>query len=133
MNLKLVLRTYSALRQLTDDETALLETLRGMTDAERELTVETLSPQVKPTKKAGKKAAGKSRRAASLANQIQARALDGGVSKMRCDALVDDNGGEMLCGQYADHNIHHLATAAGYHEFTAAKDGNYEAQVVGGD
>lgn len=55
MNIKLVLSTYSKLRQLTDDETALLETLRRMTDTERELLVETLSPQ----KQAGKKTARK--------------------------------------------------------------------------
>ena len=40
MNFKLVLKVYSQLRQLTDDESALLNTLRGMTDAEREMTVE---------------------------------------------------------------------------------------------
>lgn len=47
MNYKLVLKTYSQLRQLTDDETALLNTLRGMNDAERELLAETLGPAVK--------------------------------------------------------------------------------------
>jgi hypothetical protein len=45
MNLKAVLRTYSLLRQLTDDETALLQTLRGMSDTERELRVESLQPE----------------------------------------------------------------------------------------
>ena len=32
MNIRNVLRTYSLLRQLTDDESALLETLRNATD-----------------------------------------------------------------------------------------------------
>jgi hypothetical protein len=50
LNLKAVLRTYALLRQLTDDETALLNTLRGMSDGERELLVESLEP-VKATRK----------------------------------------------------------------------------------
>lgn len=47
MNFKLVLKTYSQLRQLSDDEAALLATLRAMSDSERELLVESLSPPVK--------------------------------------------------------------------------------------
>lgn len=45
MNIKSVLRVYGQLRNLTDDETALLETLRAFTDAEREAFVEALQPQ----------------------------------------------------------------------------------------
>lgn len=45
MNLRNVLRTYVLLRQLTSDESALLETLRGMNDTERELLVESLAPE----------------------------------------------------------------------------------------
>lgn len=52
MNWKLVLKIYGNLRQLTDDESALLNTLRAMNDTERELLVESLQPQ----KSAGKKA-----------------------------------------------------------------------------
>lgn len=134
MNLKLVLRTYSALRQLTDDETALLETLRSMTDAERELTVETLSPQVKSTKKAGKKGAGKSRRGQSLSETVkgnlQRREPTIGGFADDVDYLADKCS---KCPYGSDHNIHHLATAAGYHEFTAAKDDNYEMQTAAGD
>lgn len=72
MNIRNVLKTYSLLRTLSDDETALLNTLRGMTETERELTIETLSPT--PQKKAAKKSskAGKSSRASSLQAQIQA-------------------------------------------------------------
>lgn len=51
MNLRNVLRAYSHLRQLTDDESALLETLRAMNDSERELLVESL--QDKPVTKKG--------------------------------------------------------------------------------
>lgn len=51
MNIRTVLRTYSLLRQLTDDETALLETLRSLTDSDREQLVESLAP-AKTTKKA---------------------------------------------------------------------------------
>lgn len=51
MNLKVVLRTYGLLRQLADDETALLETLRSLTDSDREQLVESLAP-AKATKKA---------------------------------------------------------------------------------
>src|SRR4026207_2537578 len=58
MNLKTVLRTYALLRQLTDDETALLNTLRGMSDSERELLMESLQPGTGTgKKKVGKKTA----------------------------------------------------------------------------
>lgn len=74
MNIRNVLKTYSLLRSLTDDESALLTTLRSMNDTERELLVESLAPS-KGTKKASKKAvkgASKSARASSLQQQIQA-------------------------------------------------------------
>jgi hypothetical protein len=45
------------LRSLTDDESALLETLRAMNDSERELLVESLSPNKPTTKKPAKKPA----------------------------------------------------------------------------
>lgn len=75
MNIRNILKAYSLLRSLTDDESALLATLRSLNDTERELLVESLSPSVKSTKKAGKKAgkgASKSARASSLQQQIQA-------------------------------------------------------------
>lgn len=57
MDFKRVLKVYSLQRQLTDDETALLNTLRGMTDAERELLAESLGPpaKAKSTKPSTKK------------------------------------------------------------------------------
>lgn len=74
MNLRNVLSAYSKLRQLTDDESALLETLRGLNDAERELLVESLSPASKGAKKPGKKGsskpASKSSRASGMAAAI---------------------------------------------------------------
>lgn len=51
MNIRNVLRTYSLLRQLTDDETALLETLRSMSDTDRESLVVALQPEKPATKK----------------------------------------------------------------------------------
>lgn len=53
MNLRNVLKTYSLLRTLNDDETALLNTLRGMNEGERELLIEGLSPEKKLSKKTG--------------------------------------------------------------------------------
>jgi len=69
MNLRNVLRTYGLLRQLSDDETALLTTLRSMSDSERELLVESLQPQKVVKKRRAR--SGKSQRAASLAEQIK--------------------------------------------------------------
>lgn len=117
MSLRQVLTIYNAERQLNDDETALLNTLRKMTDAERGMFVEGLSD--KPQKKSNKKSsvASKSRRASSLAQQIQTvnkPALDGGVSKMRC--VVEG------CGEYADNPVHDsLMGYAGYHEFDSGQ------------
>jgi hypothetical protein len=51
MQIRNVLKVYSLLRNFTDDETALLETLRSLTDSDREQLVESLAP-VKVTKKA---------------------------------------------------------------------------------
>lgn len=67
MNIRNVLRTYGLLRQLTDDESALLTTLRGMSDSERDLLVESLAPA---KAKAKRKAGTKSRRASALGEQI---------------------------------------------------------------
>lgn len=126
MNLKLVLRTYSNLRQLTDDETALLETLRAMNDGEREMLVESLSPQ--PQKKSSKKAAGsgKSKRAAELGDTIRSRTQQKPTtmtsdidifSDERCQFIRADG---KPCKLLPDHNIHHLATANEYHPFVSS-------------
>lgn len=126
MNYRAILKVYSAERRLTDDETAFLNTLRAMNDSERELLVESLSPE-KPVSRARKKPAGKkSARAASLSEKIQGTAgpksIDGGVSKMRC---VQEG-----CGEYADNPIHDsLMGYRGYHEF----DSGQQAATVSGD
>lgn len=89
MNIRQVLRTYSLLRQLTDDESALLETLRGLNDAERESLVVALSPDKVATKRASKKSsrsASKSPRAQSLSGVIQR------TPKMRTNNNDDEDG-----------------------------------------
>lgn len=110
MNLKTVLRTYSLLRQLTEDETALLNTLRGMNDGERELLVESLSPQ-KGTGKGIKKrkpATSKSSRAQSLATAIQQ------TPKSQIVGACDK------CAQPQDYGVHDpTAGYSSYHEFVA--------------
>jgi hypothetical protein len=69
MNFKLVLKAYSTLRQLTDDESALLATLRGMSEPEREALVVAMQPErtTAGRKKATKKTGGKSPRASAMA------------------------------------------------------------------
>jgi hypothetical protein len=57
VNFKLVLKAYSILRQLADDESALLDTLRTLTDTDRDLLVESLGPVKSATKKSTKKPA----------------------------------------------------------------------------
>lgn len=128
MNLRNVLRAYSLLRVLNDDETALLETLRAANDNERQLIAEAMSD--KPQKKAGKKSAGRggrSKRGESLQQQIQTArpSLDGGVSKMRCSREG--------CGEYADHNKHHLTTDPDYHEFQPVAASTARGRDTGGD
>lgn len=128
MSLRQVLTIYNTERQLSDDETALLNTLRKMTDAERGMFVEGLAD--KSQKKAGKKGAskssGKSARASSLQQQISsgnsgrspiqppaaATVLDDDT--VRCQFIRRD---AAPCHLLPDHNVHHLESAAEYHEF----------------
>lgn len=133
MNIKLVLSTYSKLRQLTDDETALLETLRRLNDSEREALVTTMQPQKPTTKKAGKKAS-KSTRATGMQAQLnknmaqQRQAKDDGAC-----TYVLENGS--VCNTGDSNPIHDKSFGyTGYHPFTgSAKDNNYQAQTaVGG-
>ena len=126
MNIRNVLKVYGLLRQFSDDEAALLQTLRSLTEAEQQQMMEALGPQVK--RKVAKKVVSKSPRANSLQRQIQTRALDGGVSKMRCVYHADGGSDPVACGQYADANIHHLLTDESYHEFIGA-----QAQAASGD
>jgi len=137
LNLRNVLRTYSLLRALTDDESALLETLRGMNDTERELLVETLVPGKMVTKKAVKKGAGKSQRASGMAETLK-KNLD---SQRRVAKSPDDNDpnehcqkefdGGFVCDEAADANVHHLRGATGYHEFEVGELGVPKIVQVG--
>lgn len=137
MSLRQVLTIYNAERQLSDDETALLNTLRKMTDAERGMFVEGLTD--KSQKKAGKKSASKSgskssrasgmasaisrslesSRKATVANdddefkrKVQEVVLDDDT--VRCQFTRADN---RPCHLLPDHNIHHLESATEYHPF----------------
>lgn len=143
MNIRNVLRTYSLLRQLTDDESALLETLRNATEAEREMLVETLAPQKLTAKRAGKKLASKGASKSSRASGMAAaltRSLEQQrqVTKTANDADdTDPNAhcrkefaGGLICDEPADANVHHLRGATGYHEFDVGKS---SASAASGD
>jgi hypothetical protein len=118
MNIRNVLRAYSLLHQLTDDESALLETLRGLSENERDLLVESLQPE-KVVKKAAKKEASKSQRASGMAAAIkkslesQKRVTDNG----KCTFVFTDN---QVCLAREDDPIHDQSFGyAGYHPFVA--------------
>lgn len=167
MNLRNVLRVYSLMRQFDDDESALLNTLRSLSDPERELLVESLSPsQKKAGKKSASKSPGKSAHASSLESTIKARGNGLCVAELtstgkpcgmarphviHSDHNQDVNAHNFLsaarlqeqqnptvggfaddtddtrcqftradsrpCHLLPDHNIHHLESAAEYHEF----------------
>lgn len=147
MNLRNVLRAYSLLRQLSDDEAALLNILRALNDNDREQLVASMSD--KPQKKAGKKAAGgggkssKSARASGMA-----KTLNDNLSQRRqetIDDVVERDTGEPArchftrangnpCKLLPDHNIHHMTTANEYHEFQSASTttGKSDAQGAAG-
>lgn len=69
-----------------------------------------------PAKKKRKRS--KSPRAASLATAIGSRALEGGVSKMRCTHVAEDGDDPTACGEYTSNPIHdEKAGYGGYHPF----------------
>lgn len=136
MNLRNVLRTYALLRSLTDDESALLETLRKLNDTERELLVGSLSPGRVVGKKAAKKSSAKSPRASGMAKTIgdNLRQKRGAPPPLDLDHDPNDHcqkqfDGGFVCDEPADANVHHLRGATGYHEFDAGK---LSAQGAGG-
>jgi len=108
MNLRNVLRTYALLRSLTDDESALLETLRQLSESERELLVESLSPGKVTGKKAAKKSSSKSPRAASLAATIKNNVNAG--SGQRAEPIC------ATCGNVEDF-ADHSQPSPHYHKF----------------
>ena len=122
MNLKMVLRTYGLLRQLTDDETALLETLRNLTDSDKEQLVESLAPaKVAVKKRVRKPQSTRSPRAESLASAIQ------GAAKPAVSSANDPLCA--ICGHPADYEDH-AQPSPHYHEFEAA---GVKASVAAGD
>lgn len=151
MNLRNVLRAYGLLRQLSDDESALLNILRALNDNDREQLVASMSdkPQKKSSKKAvggGGKSSSKSTRGESLRQQISKplKAFDDNddtgkqvteaqeivgreVVEERCQFVRADG---KPCLLLPDHNIHHMTTAREYHYFVAptADTGKFDAQ-----
>lgn len=113
MNIRTVLRTYGLLRQLTDDETALLETLRGLTDGDREQLVESLAPaKVAVKKRVRKPQPARSLRAESLASAISGTTKPV-VPPLTNEALC------VACNHPADYEDH-AQPSPHYHEFEAA-------------
>lgn len=111
MNLRNVLRTYALLRSLTDDESALLETLRGLSESDREQLVESLSPSGTGKKKAGKKSSSKSPRASGMAAVIK-RNLESqqrAVTEPIC----------ATCGNVEDY-VDHSEPSPSYHGFESS-------------
>lgn len=131
MNIQQVLRTYSLLRQLTDDESALLETLRGLNDAERESLVTALLPEKATTKRASKKSSkggSKSLRASGMAAAIKGNLESSRKLKDARCAYYNSNG--LICDTTEDNPIHDPAMGyAGYHEFDAGKSDAQPARV----
>ena len=122
MQIRNVLRTYTLLRQLSDDESALLETLRQLSESEREQLVESLSPGRTTSKKSAKKSSSKSSRASGMAAAIK-KSLES-QKRVTAESDSDPNAhcqkefeGGFVCDEPADANVHHLRGATGYHEF----------------
>lgn len=121
MNIRNVLTVYTKLRNFTDDESALLETLRAMNDSERELLVETLSPQKSSSKKPSSKSAArgaKSKRASSLRQQISTKATTATSNDGPCGYSFSDG---TECQAPPSDPIHDETFGyAGYHPFVPA-------------
>lgn len=143
-NLKLVLRTYSALRQMSPDDIALLETLRALNDGDRELMVETLAGKA-TAKKAGKKSTSKSPQSSSKSPRASGMAaqLNKSLKEQREPMTTKDDdydpeaerctfvrGDGKLCYLLSDHNIHHMKTHPEYHEFESGKSAAPPAPVL---
>lgn len=110
MNIRNVLRTYTLLRQLTDDESALLTTLRGLSDGDREQLVESLAP-AKGAKKVVKKARTKSPHAASLSTAIKRAVAADRPGAVTCAFPVN---GANPCGAVEDDAIHDLTYSSSH-------------------
>lgn len=110
---------------------SLVEQLHALEPDERNFILDLLvpepepakKPQKKSSKKTGGKGGGGSRRERSLRQQIGSVVQGSGNNlqspQPRCIAMIDDNGGEMECGESIDHNTHHKQTDPNYHQFVA--------------
>lgn len=117
-NFRNVLKVFTMMRDFEPDDHALLNTLRGVTEAEREMLVEALGPVKRATAKRARKAS-KSPRAASLAGAIATRPKrTPDMPEAICTFQYHD---ESFCDQ-GESNLVHDKTAgyAGYHPFTPA-------------
>jgi hypothetical protein len=128
MNIRNVLRTYGLLRQLSDDETALLETLRGLNESEREQLVESLAP-VKAAKKP-RKPRGKSARASSMAETLNSN-LQQRRREATNDVTGEDQSSSPLCTACGNEEGYqdHFQPSPHSHAFAAPKT----AQSAAGD
>lgn len=113
MNIRNILRVYGLLRNFSDGETALLETLRSLTDSDREQMVETLAPAKVAVRK--RKSRAKSQRAESLATAIQGRTKP--APEPRCVFPMSDG---IPCTDGRHSPIHKENFGNGYHPFQSA-------------
>lgn len=130
-NFNNVLKVYGLMRNFSPDDEALLATLRGLSDVDRERLIELLGPAKRATKKPANKTVSKSRRA-SLAGAMR-DSIKVHIEDHACRFKGDDG---MYCGLPEVSPIHDKSFGyAGYHEFvppaTTAKDDNYEEQAAG--
>lgn len=132
-NFRNVLKVFTMMRDFEPDDHALLNTLRGVTEAEREMLVEALGPVKRTTAKRTRKS-NKSPRAAPLGDTIRnnlqrrAPAIGGFADDTNMIALCSYvfakdsavNAG-MKCGEPAANMVHDKAAGyAGYHPFQPA-------------
>lgn len=106
MNIRRITQYLRLKEQLTESELQLADTFAGLTETDRGLLVESLGP----VKRATKKKANKSKRAAGLANQIS-----GAAGIQRCAASVEGK----LCGEPQGHALHEDSTYTNYHPFVS--------------
>lgn len=132
MNLRNVLRAYGLLRQLSDDESALLNILRALNDNDRDQLVASMSdkPQKKSSKKAG--GGGKSKWGESIKKQLINQRQEQ-QSIPLCTYVSDDGDDPTQCGEAESSGIHDATMGyRNYHEFVAPPASS-AAGASGGD
>jgi len=123
LNFKQVLKAYAILRNLTDDESALLETLRSLSESDREQLVESLSPG-KVVKKTTKRSVKKSQRAAGIEAALKRNLPDRRPTPAEMCTYISDSGGGngAECQAVEGDPIHDKSAGyLGYHEFDSGK------------